>query len=44
MIRGKRGLQKRIKGYFKGNKPEWLCETPEPYIISKEENFFGKTA
>jgi hypothetical protein len=40
--RGKRGLQKRNKGYFKGNKPELLCGTPEPYIFSKEVRIFGK--
>ena len=33
-LRGdKRGPKKRNKGYFKGNKPEWLCGTPEPYIF-----------
>jgi hypothetical protein len=38
--RGKRGLQKRNKGYFKGNKPELLCGTPEPYIFfQRGKNF-----
>jgi hypothetical protein len=42
--RSKRGPKKRNKGYFKGNKPELLCGTPEQYNFVQRSKIFRKSS